>query len=97
IPLHTLSQVNSINTARIFGLEDKGEIAIGKDADLAIVDLDLERTITPELFGYSDFSIYEGMTFKGWPKYTLSRGEVIQKDGVITAECGRGKYIRRSI
>ena len=97
IPLHTLSQVNSINTARVFGLEDKGEIAIGKDADLAIVDLDLEKTITPELFGYSDFSIYEGMTFKGWPKYTISRGEIIQKDGVITAECGRGKYIRRSI
>ncbi len=59
--------------------------------------LDLERQITPELFGYSDFSIYEGMTFKGWPKYTLSRGQVIQKDGVITAQCGRGKYIRRHI
>ena len=97
IPLHTLSQVNSINTARAFGLEDKGEIAIGKHADLAIVDLDWERTITPELFGYSDFSIYEGMSFKGWPRYTISRGEIIQKDGKITAECGRGRYIRRSI
>ena len=97
IPLTTLAQVNSINTARVFGLESKGEIAVGKDADIAIVDLEWERTITPELFGYSDFSIYEGMKFKGWPKYTLSRGEIIQKDGVITAECGRGKYIKRSI
>lgn len=97
IPLTTLAKVNSINTARIFNLESKGEIAVGKDADLAIVDLDWERKITPELFGYSDFSIYEGMSFKGWPRYTISRGEVIQKDGVITAECGRGKYIKRSI
>ena len=97
IPLTTLAQVNSINTARVFGLETKGEIAVGKDADLAIVDLDWERTITPELFGYSDFSIYEGMTFKGWPRYTIRRGEVIQKDGEITAACGTGKYIRRSI
>ncbi len=97
IPLTTLSAVNSTNTAKIFGLESKGQISVGKDADLVLVDLDWEREITPELFGYSDFSIYEGMKFKGWPRYTISRGEVIQKDGVITAECGRGKYIRRHI
>lgn len=97
IPLTTLSAVNSTNAAKIFNLENKGQITVGKDADLVLVDLDWEREITPELFGYSDFSIYEGMKFKGWPKYTLSRGEVIQKDGVITAECGRGRYIRRHI
>ena len=97
IPLTTLSAVNSTNTAKLFGLESKGQICVGKDADLVLVDLDWEREITPDLFGYSDFSIYEGMKFKGWPRYTISRGEVIQKDGKITAECGRGKYIRRHI
>ncbi len=97
IPLTTLSKVNSTNTAKIFGLEQKGQIAVGKDADLVLVDLELEKEITEELYGYSDFSIYSGMKFKGWPKYTISRGEVIQKDGVITAKCGRGKYIRRAI
>ncbi len=97
IPLSKLSQVNSINTARIFGLENKGEISVGKDADLVLVDLDWEREITPELYGYSDFSIYAGMKFKGWPRYTISRGEIIQKDGKITAKCGRGKYIKRNI
>ncbi len=97
IPLTTLSQVNSINTARVFGLETKGEICVGKDADLVLVDLDWEREITPDLFGFSDFSVYEGMKFKGWPRYTISRGEVIQKNGLITAPCGRGKYIRRHI
>lgn len=97
IPLTTLSAVNSTNAARIFGLEHKGEIAPGFDADLVLVDLDWEREITPELFGYSDFSIYEGMKFRGWPRYTISRGEILQKDGKITAEPGRGKYIRRSI
>lgn len=97
IPLWRLSQVNSINTARIFNLTQKGEIKVGFDADLALVDLNLEKAITPELFGYSDFSIYEGMKFKGWPKYTISRGEIIQKDGKITAKAGRGKYIKRTI
>ncbi|MBQ8527142.1 MAG: amidohydrolase family protein [Lachnospiraceae bacterium] len=97
IPLTTLSMVNSTNTARTFGLKSKGVIAPGYDADLALVDLEWEREITPELYGYSDFSIYSGMKLKGWPRYTISRGEVIQKDGEIVAECGRGRYIRRSI
>ena len=95
IPLTTLSMVNSTNAARIFLLREKGLIAPGYDADLALVDLDWEREITPELFGDSDFSVYEGMKLKGWPRYTISRGEIIQKDGVITAEPGRGKYLRR--
>lgn len=97
IPLTTLSMVNSTNAARAFLLREKGVIAPGFDADLALVDLDWEREITPELFGDSDFSVYEGMKLKGWPRYTLSRGEVIQKDGVITAEPGRGRYIRRHV
>jgi len=97
IPLTTLSMVNSTNAARAFLLRDKGVIAPGYDADLALVDLDWEREITPELFGDSDFSVYEGLKLKGWPRYTISRGEVIQKDGVITAEPGRGRYIRRHV
>ena len=97
IPLTTLSMVNSTNAARIFLLRDKGEIAPGFDADLAIVDLDWERQIGPELFGGSDFSVYEGMKLKGWPRYTISRGEVLQKDGVITARPGRGRYIKRTV
>lgn len=97
IPLTTLSMVNSTNAARIFLLRDKGEIAPGFDADLAIVDLDWERQIGPELFGDSDFSVYEGMKLKGWPRYTISRGEVLQKDGVITARPGRGRYIKRTV
>ena len=97
IPLTTLSMVNSTNAAKVFLLRDKGVIAPGYDADLALVDLDWEREITPELFGDSDFSVYEGMKLKGWPRYTISRGEVLQKDGVITAEPGRGRYIRRHV
>lgn len=97
IPLETLAKVNSTNAAEVFCLNKKGKIAAGYDADLAIVDLDWEREITDELFGDSDFSIYEGLKLKGWPRYTLSRGEVIQKDGQITAEPGRGKYIKRNV
>ncbi len=97
ISLSRLSSVLSINTARIFHLPDKGEIQIGYDADFAIVDLNWERTITKELFGYTDFSIYEGMTFKGWPRYTIIRGDVMQKDGVVIGKPGHGKYLFRKL
>jgi dihydroorotase-like cyclic amidohydrolase len=67
---------------------------IGYDADLALVDLNWERVIDPALFGGCDFSIYAGMSFKGWPRYTLLRGEIIQRDGQIVAPPG-GRFISR--
>ena len=77
--------------------EEARSVLRSHGADLALVDLDWEREITPELFGDSDFSVYEGIKLKGWPRYTISRGEIIQKDGVITAEPGRGKYLKRHV
>lgn len=97
IPLTTIAKVLSINTARLFNLQDKGEIKVGYDADLAIVDMTWERTITPDLFGFTDFSIYEGMTFKGWPRYTISRGEIMQIDGRIVGKQDHGKYLFRKL
>lgn len=94
ISLSQLSKVNSINTARKFGLKNKGEMKVGFDADFAIMDLDWERTIDKSLFGHNDFSIYEGMTFKGWPRYTTVRGTIVQKDGEISSE-PTGKFIPR--
>lgn len=97
IPLETIAKVTATNIAEIFCLDNKGKIAAGYDADLAIVDLDWERTIDEDLFGDSDFSIYEGMSFKGWPRYTVSRGQILQKDGRVVASPGRGKYIKRHL
>ena len=97
IPLHTIAQVLSTNTARLFNLAGKGEVKVGFDADFALVDLNWERTIDESLFFPSDFSIYEGLSFRGWPRYTISRGTVLQKDGVVCCKPGHGKYIFRKL
>ena len=97
LSLERIAQVTSINTARAFNLDSKGAIRLGADADFAIVDLDWERPVCPEIYGNCDFSVYDGMSFKGWPRYTVSRGEVIQENGKITAESGRGQFIKRSL
>ena len=42
----------------------------------------------------SDFSLYDGWRLKGRIIATISRGDVVYQDGVITAEGGRGRHLR---
>lgn len=97
MPLGRVAQVMAENPAKIFGLyPQKGTIAEGSDADLVIVDLEAEHTVGEEARApHSDFSIFEGMTFRGWPVMTISRGELIARDGNLTSTPGRGRYLRR--
>ena len=84
--------------ARIFNLADrKGNIRVGLDGDITIVDLDLVRPVDPVALGsYSDYSLYEGWDLKGWATHTVVRGEVVMENGKITGKPGFGRYLRRS-
>jgi len=97
MPLGRIAQIMAENPAKIFGLyPQKGTIAVGSDADLVLVDLDAEHVVGEEATGaHSDFSIFDGMTFQGWPIMTISRGEVIARGGQLTSTPGRGRYLRR--
>lgn len=99
VPIDTLMRVASSNTARIYGLGSKGAIAVGRDADLVIVDPDQERTVDPSVLeSHADYSPYEGMTLKGWPVRTMVRGRTIARDGAIeepVREKPEGRYVRR--
>ena len=97
LSLQRAVQVTSTNAARIFGLyPKKGTIQVGSDADLTLVDLDLEKTVSRELFGtWSDYSLYPGVRLKGWPVLTLLRGRVVARDGKVEVEPGYGRYIPR--
>ena len=99
ISIERLSEVTSYNTARIFNLYPrKGTIGKGSDADLSIIDLDLEQKVTPELLqSYSDYSIYDGMKMRGWPVMTMVRGNVIMEDGLVNDDAlGYGEFVAGS-
>jgi dihydropyrimidinase len=83
--------------ARIFNLAGrKGDIDVGYDADLTLVDLEKERTVrADELGSYSDYSLYDGWTFKGWPVRTIVRGVTVMDQGRLVGSLGHGKYLRR--
>lgn len=97
LPLKRIAQLVCEAPARIFGIDDrKGRIAPGMDADLTLVDLNLERVVKHEdLLSYSDYSIYDGWTFKGWPVETILRGKTIMKDGRLMGNPGDGQYLFR--
>lgn len=99
LPLGRIAQIMAENPARIFGLyPQKGTIAEGSDADLVLVDLDAEHTVGDEATApHSDFSIFDGMTFRGWPVITMSRGEIIAREGRMISTPGRGRYLAREI
>jgi len=99
ISLERIAEISSANPARIFGLwPQKGSLSIGSDADLVMVDLNLEKTITAKgLQGRADYSIYENQKMKGWPVLTMIRGKQVARDGKLLAEPGSGKFIHRNI
>ena len=83
------------NPAKIFGCRTKGEIAVGKDADLVIYDPEKEFTITNEkMHSDCDHTIWEGVTVHGYPVRTYSRGRLVYRDGEFVGEKGWGKLVR---
>jgi dihydropyrimidinase len=86
--------------AEAMGLDHrKGRIAVGLDADLAIVDLDREYLYRREdVRSSAGYSIYEGRRLKGRVAHTLVRGRLVVRDGtLIDGAVGTGRYLSRSL
>lgn len=98
LSLQRIAQVLTSRPAEIFGLTPrKGRIAVGADADFALVDIDMPRVVrADELGSYSDYSLYDGWELKGWPVRTIVRGETVMQGGQIVGHAGYGQYIGRS-
>ncbi|HRP11512.1 MAG TPA: dihydroorotase [Terricaulis sp.] len=77
--------LSSAGPQRVFGIEGKGRIALGYDADFTIVDMAARRVIRAEdqatRCGWTPF---DGFEAKGWPMATIIRGQIVMRDGEIT-------------
>jgi len=89
--------ITSTNAAKIFNIyPKKGCLAVGSDADIVVWDPEGSKTVSVKNHHSKiDFNIFEGMTFKGVPSYTLSRGRVCFAEGELMAEEGYGRYVNR--
>ena len=82
ISLETFAALTATNHARIYGLDRKGSIAVGKDADIVLWDPALTRTITQDdLHHGSDYTPWEGFEATGWPVRTILRGRTVMLNG----------------
>ena len=97
LSLERVAQVTATNAAKVLGLHPrKGSIGIGADADLALVDLALARSVSPELLGVgSDYTLYDEVTLTGWPVAVLIRGKFVARDFEVVAAPGSGLSLGR--
>jgi dihydropyrimidinase len=98
ITVERMVDVLSTTPARLFGLNSKGAIEPGKDADIVLFDPQERRTITqPELHHTSDYTPYEGMEASGLVRSVLVRGEYVIRDGRFVGRRGFGQFQERQL
>lgn len=96
LSLGRIAELVSTNPARAYACyPQKGGIAVGGDADLAIVDLDREQVVSAEmLHSAQDYTPFEGFTLKGWPVRTILRSITLYRDGEVIGR-PQGRYLKR--
>ena len=84
--------------ARIFGLDKKGALAPGFDADVVVFDPEVKHTISAKTHVMNvDYDPFEGWEVQGKPRFVLSRGDTVYADGKVVSEPGRGRFVKRSL
>ncbi|NLU98454.1 dihydroorotase [Marinomonas sp. UCMA 3892] len=94
LSLSRLVDLTSAGPARIFGIEGKGRIALGYDADLTLVDLNAKREIHNDwVASVSGWTPYHGKTITGWPIHTVVNGLLVVENETLVGT-PNGKMIR---
>ncbi len=97
IPLEQVGELFAAAAARRFALPGKGQVEVGFDADLALVDLDDTRQLTDgELRQRHSYSPFTGWTLKARVIRTILRGQTISRVGrpAVSRPLGRMVDIR---
>ena len=83
--------------ARLYGLDRKGRVAPGFDADLVLWDPDARWQVrAAEHQSAVDFAPFEGLWLTGRPRDVLLRGRVVLRDGVVHDPQPGGGFLPRS-
>ena len=95
LSLNRIAALTSLNPARRFGVNAKGDIAEGLDADLALVDPAERWTIrardSASTQGYTPF---EGLELSARVKATFLRGALVVENGNVLGK-PLGRYLHR--
>jgi dihydroorotase len=97
LPIERVRDVVAANPASIFGIEGKGRIEAGADADLILVDLtnprEIEAGALHSACGWTPFEGVQGV----FPELTLVRGEVVYERDPVTGAESFGEPVGRNV
>jgi len=88
-------EVVSTNPARIMRLYPrKGVIAVGSDADLVVLDVNLcKKAKADQLHHKVNWTPFEGVEMCGWPRHVIVNGELVIEDMELVGKPGMGCYV----
>jgi dihydropyrimidinase len=93
-----LVDMTSTAIAKRFGLDRKGSIAPGKDADLVIFDPSTPFEFSTRTSHMNvDYDLFDGESSTGSVRQTYCRGELVCDRGEIRTQPGHGRFVRRSL
>ncbi|MGX7196967.1 allantoinase AllB [Enterococcus olivae] len=94
LPVAKLAALLSGNAATVFELKDKGILAVGKDADLVVIDPNKKWTIEAADLEYKNkFSAFEGLTGTGLPVQSILRGQTVYEEATGFAPQAEGQLL----
>ena len=78
IDLKIIPKIFSQNAAKVYKLKNKGKIAIGKDADITVIDLKQEGKFNIDEFKTkAEYSPFDGWEYQGLPVMTIVNGKIV--------------------
>ncbi|MEQ8436428.1 MAG: dihydropyrimidinase [Ilumatobacter fluminis] len=85
--------------ARMFGLDKKGAIAPGMDADIVVWDPNTKTKlgINDKHHMNMDHSAWEGFEIDGKVDTVMARGMVVMENDTFTGKVGHGQYVKRGL
>lgn len=97
LALSRIAELTSWNPARRYGLTGKGDIAVGFDADIALVDPDAQWTVRAgDSESAQEYTPFEGFDMTARVTDVFLRGHRICENGRVIGD-PRGRYLRRCL
>lgn len=96
ITVEEFVRICSQNAAETFNIfPRKGALVAGADADVVVIDPNMEATIDPDFYHTRspEWSAYYGQKVKGMAVLTMVRGEVLMKDRELVGSPSHGRYV----
>ena len=99
LSIERVAELTSTNAAMVTGLYPrKGTVEVGSDADLVVIPKEAapRRLIPENLAGVADYSLYESLSSRGFPRDVVRGGVLAVSDGVATGLNPTGSYLERT-